>query len=347
MCESDLGPSMKGAGISLSSQQGRNWMLGYKQCGSSLADISDKDLPTQNFTGFDGGLFSGDGLVHLPRQGERNLPGRSIFRPREIRGTPAPVFLPEQRIHRVNGLFTNDSRSLQQRQEQCPPSASRFPPVRDLLRSGSQKRPSIAKFPPHHGQPDNFDFSRLKSIKGGKSYEMNSLTSFGKYQQRGKKCPCLFDPLMIPQKLTAPTDNKTVRHNDNGLISPVSPPAIFPAKLSGGQTSESDESFSQSLVDSPFLRLIPLDEARKKSATRRASGRDEKALPILKAHAAATHHAIRNISTASNAGTVITTPSAVATPPISRFTPRAIPKYPIGKYSRPHASTFAVLTKST
>lgn len=175
---------MKGAGLSLSSQQG--WMLGYKQCGSSIADVSDKDLPTQNFTGFEGGLFQEDGLVHPPRRGENSLSGRTIFRPREIRGTPAPVFIAEPRIHRVNGLFTNDSRGLQQFQTQRPSSASRLPPVRDLFRSGSQKRPPIAKFPPYEGQPRNFDFSRLRSMKGGQSYEMQFLTPLGQTQQQSK-----------------------------------------------------------------------------------------------------------------------------------------------------------------
>lgn len=205
MCESDLGPSMKGAGISLRSQQGPSWMLGYKQCGSSLADVSDKELPTQNFTGFEGGPFSGDGLVHLPpRQDKQSMFGRSVFRPREIRGTPAPVFLPEQRIHRVNGLFTNNSRNLQppQQQDERLPATSRLTPVRDLLSSGSQKRPPIAKFSPHHGQPDNFEFSRLQSIKRGQAYEMDSLTPLGKLQKQGELHDPTCDAIAIPFALT-------------------------------------------------------------------------------------------------------------------------------------------------
>lgn len=187
---------MKGAGLSLSSQQG--WMLGYKRCGSSIADVSDKDLPTQNFTSFEGGPFQDDGLVHPPRRGEDSLHGRSIFRPREIRGTPAPVFIAEQRDHRVNGLFTNDSRGLRQNQAQRPLSASRLPPVRDLFHSGSQKRPSIAKFQPHQGQPSSFDFSRLRSMRVGQSYEMQPMTPLGQPQQQSKEhLPIVF--LMPPR----------------------------------------------------------------------------------------------------------------------------------------------------
>lgn len=321
MCDSEVGPSMKGAGLSLSSQQG--WMLGYKQCGSSIADVSDKDLPIQNFTGFEGGPFQEDGLVHPPRRGDESLPGQSIFRPREIRGTPAPVFIAEPRNHRVNGLFTNDSRGLRQNTAQRPPSTSRLPPVRDLFQSGSQKRPAIAKFPPHQGQPNNFDFSRLRSLQGSQSYEMQSLTPLGQTKQQGKSH--VPTPLYNrPDLSNILSDLRALRNNHYGLVSPSSPFSVFSPSGQRGGTVESDDSFNQSLVESPFLRLIPLEEARKNAASRRASGKDESSVPKLAAHGAAAQHAIRKISNTSNAGSTIMAPAAVATPPISRFAPRAI-----------------------
>lgn len=334
MCDSEVGPSMKGAGLSLGDQQG--WLLGYKQCGSSIADVSDRDLPTQNFTGFEGGPFQEDGLVHPLRRGERSLPGRPIFRPREIRGTPAPVFIAEQRDHRVNGFFTNDSRGLRQNQEQRPPSVSRLPPVRDLFRSGSQKRPPIAKFPPHEGQPSGFDFSRLHSMKEGQSYEMQPLTPLGQPQQQGKNHIPI--PISMPtsSNLTTPSGARALRRDHHGLDSPLSPASVFPPTRQRGATAESDESFNQSLVESPFLRLIPLEEARKNAASRRVSGKEDDAVSILAAHGAAVQRAIRNISNTSHAGTTITSPPAVATPPISRFAPRLIANPANSKSSQEH-----------
>lgn len=323
MCDSEVGPSMKGAGLSLSSQQG--WVLGYKQCGSSIADVSDKDLPTQNFTGFDGGLFQKDGLVHPPRRGEDCLSGQSKFRPREIGGIPAPVFLPEQRDHRVNGHFTNDSRGLRLHRAHRTPSASLVSPVRDLFRSGSQKRPPISKFPPHEGQPSSFDYSRLKSNKAGQSFEMQSLTPLRQTELQGKAYQMSICSYSRSVRSNGLAGTQSLRDNHYGLVSPGTPLSAVPPSRQRGVTVESDESFNQSLVESPFLRLIPLDQARRNAATRRASGRDEDAVPILAAHGAAAQRAIRNISNTSNAGTTITTPAAVATPPISRFAPRAIP----------------------
>lgn len=335
MCESDLGPSMKGAGVSVSSQQRSWWMLGYKQCGSSLADVSDKDLPTQNFTGFEGGPFVDDGLLHPPRPGQgqgtggSNTPGRSIFRPREILGTPAPVFLPEQRNHRVNGLFTNNSRSLQPLPEtdrQLP--SPRLPPVLNSLRSGSQRRPPVAKFSTRTGQPNNFDFSRLSSATDGQSYEMHPLTP---RQQQGENHLLIYSPLAHALNLTTSIGNRASRQNQREPIAPFGPPAVLASQRRRGRNSESDESFNQSLVDSPFLRLIPLDEARKISASHR-----ENAPPNLNVPGALLRRDTRNVSTVSNAGTAITEPAAVAAPPISRFTPRAIANRATGKESQAH-----------
>lgn len=321
MCDSEFGPSMKGAGLSLSSQQG--WALGYKQCGSSIADVSDKDLPTQNLTGFEGGLFHKEGLVHPPGRGDDCRQPK--FRPREIGGIPAPVFLPEQRNHRVNGHFTNDSRGLRLHRAHRSPTASLVSPVRDLFRSGSQKRPPISKFPQHEGQPSNFDYSRLSSRKADQSYEMQSLTP-RQTELQGKT----YQISDCSHSLTVQTDDssgtQSRRSNHHRLFSPSSPLPIFAPSCQRGMTVESDDSFNQSLVESPFLRLIPLDQAQRKAASRRASGRDEDAVPKLAAHGAAAQHAIRNISNTSNAGSTITTPAAVATHPISRFAPRAIPK---------------------
>lgn len=333
MCDSDVGPSMKGAGLSLSSQQG--WMLGYKQCGSSIADVSDKDLPIQNFTGFEGGLSQKDGLVNPPRRGEDCLSGQSNFKPREIGGVPAPVFLPEQRHHRVNGHFTNDSRGLRLHRAHRTPSASLVSPVRDLFRSGSQKRPPISKFPPHEGQPSNFDYSRLKSNKAVQSYEMQSLTPLRQTELQGKSYSMSHSRSLRSDSLIGA---QSLRNNHYGRFSSGSPLSVIAPSRQRGVTVESDESFNQSLVESPFLRLIPLDQARKNAATRRASGRDEDAVPILAAHGAAAQRAIRNISNTSNAGTIITTPAAVATPPISRFAPRAIPNPSRSKFLQHHDS---------
>lgn len=323
MCDSETGPSMKGAGLSLSSQQG--WTLGYKQCGSSIADVSDKDFPAQNLTGFEGGLFHKEGLVHPPRRGDGCLSGQSKFRPREIGGIPAPVFLPEQRNHRVNGHFTNDSRGLRLHRAHRSPTASLVSPVRDLFRSGSQKRPPISKFPPHEGQPSNFDYARLSSNKANQSYEMHSLTPHRQTDLQGKTYQISACSYSHYVHTNSSSGTQSLRSNHYRLFSPSSPLPVFAPSRQRGITAESEDSFNQSLVESPFLQLIPLDEAQRNAASRRASGKDEDAVPRLAAHGAAAQYAIRNISNTSNAGTTIATPAAVATCPISRFAPRAIP----------------------
>lgn len=63
--------------------------VGYRQCGTSLADVPDKDLPTKNFTGSEGGPFVNVGLLSPPRYGHgpetagSSTPGRSVFPPLE------------------------------------------------------------------------------------------------------------------------------------------------------------------------------------------------------------------------------------------------------------------------
>lgn len=179
---------MIGAGLSLNTQSGVGSHFGFKQCGSSIADYSDIALPSHTFQGLEGGYFSSRShLVHPPAQGQGSNQGGLTLRSHDIRGVPAPVFVPQPRDQiRVNGVFANSSRGFQQ-PAPGPPSGSRFGSTKtNPFRSTNFKRPTISKFPPHLGQPNNFEFSRFDSEEGNETYELQPVTSFGQSRRQGK-----------------------------------------------------------------------------------------------------------------------------------------------------------------
>lgn len=164
---------MVGAGLSLNTRGD----LGFKQCGSSIANYSDIELPIEPLQEYQGGPFSQEShFVHPVAPGPNNWhPGQVTFRSRDIRGVPAPVFVPQQRIHRVNGYFQDSSRGLAQ--PGFPPQSSSgnhqrrrssgaLDSVRSAFRNNENKRPGVSQFPVQRGQPDKFEFSRLGSDDG-------------------------------------------------------------------------------------------------------------------------------------------------------------------------------------
>lgn len=331
---------MIGAGLSLSTQPGMSSsQFRFKQCGSSIADYSDNALPSrsQPFQGFKDGPFTTQNhIIHPPAQRQAGTQGSVTFRSREVRGTPAPVFIPQAREIRINGSFLNSSRGFEQQPTPPPTSGLRAVPINNPFRSRSSKRPPISKFPSHQGQPGKFDFSRINSEEGG-AYELQPIKPLGPPPQgrdkgdflRAERLSSQFDLTVLPD--THMQDN---RYRLFPQEYSSSPPGPFPEAHIGarqrGATLESEDSVDRSLHESPFLDLVSLDVAQRRAAERRASGRDDPS-HVLRAHGNALRHATQNASFATNAssaGSPLTTPSAVATPAnhrkVSRFIPRVL-----------------------
>lgn len=341
---------MVGAGLSFNTQPGTRGEFGFKQCGSSIANYSDIEMPTKPFQAFDGGPFLQENhLVHPPPSGPPGThPHQLTFRSRDVRGVPVPVFVPEQRAHRINGFFQDSSRGVTQTappsqpvaaQENPPPSTT-FNSMRNVFRNSQSKRPSVSKFPAHRDQPNKFNFSLLGS-DDEHAYELQPIPMDN--QQRpnnGKRVTPGLVPFLYQPHLTyrigsvASTQNQYRPCPQEYSSSP--PIQIRQAHLGNRHrenTAESIQYSDQSLRNHSFsFDLIPLDQARRKQAERRASGQDD---PIYKSGIRDQGHAVtRNVSFAtagSHAGSqLLETPDAVATPTqgkVSRFVPRGFAQF--------------------
>lgn len=325
---------MVGAGLSLNSQPVSQ--LGFKQCGSSIADYSDSALASHSrpFYSFNGEPSSAQSdFVSTSAQGQHNLQSSSNFQSRDIRRAPVPILVPQAHEFRVNGSLTNGRGSPRQ-------TVTRTETRNNPFWSNSSRRPAISKFPPHQGQPSKFDFSRIESEEG-ESYEMQAVTSHGEPRNYGKDDVLRAMRLSSQFDLTVQPENRKSQGNQNHLFAQEyssSPPSAFPEAHIGhrqrGVTLGSEDSADRSLLESPFLDLVPLDVAQRRAAERRATGRDDPS-SALRAHGSALRHATRNASfnasfptNASNAGSPVKAPSAIATPSshrrISRFVPRLL-----------------------
>lgn len=190
---------MVGAGLSFNTRPPTGGDFGFKQCGSSIANYSDNEMPPESFQEYQGGPFSQEShFVHPPPAGSENLrPGQVTFRSRDIRGVPAPVFVPQQRNHRVNGLFQDSSRGVGQPgfppqpsvAHQARPSSGAFDSMRSAFRNTDSKRPAVSQFSAHRGQPNRFEFSRLASDDGN-AYELQPLSNeMPQRQRKGRNLP--------------------------------------------------------------------------------------------------------------------------------------------------------------
>lgn len=326
-----------GAGPTSNTQTGMSSQYGFKHCGSSIADYSDSALPShsQPFQGFWGGPFSAQShLVHPCAQGQKDTQNGLTFRCRDIRGAPVPVFVPQAREVRVNGLFLNSSRGFQQKP--APRSSS----IKNPFRSNSSKRPPISKFHPHQGQPSQFQFSRI-GFEEGESYELQPVQPYGLLQDDGEDDIFRADRLSSQFDLTVQPASRISQGNRYRLFPQEyssSPPGPLPEAHVGarqrGITLESDDSADRGLNKSPFLDLVPLDVAQRRAAERRATGSDDPS-GVLRAHGSALRRATRNASfnasfatNISNAGSPLTALSESVAPSshrrVSRFVPRAL-----------------------
>lgn len=344
-----------GAGLNFNTQLGSN---GFKQCGSSIANFSDCEAPSDAALtnpglpsyprGHPGGGFqpaigpfdTQPRIVHPPRN--NNEPQDLRYRKHSINQAPLPVFVPEQRYHRVNGLFQDTSRPV----AQIPPASGTldqnrshfFGPrtssaIREPLRRAKSKRTSFRDFTLHQGLPPRHPFTELESDDGS-LHELQSITSQSDYRQQrtaGKRrdpsTKSERDPYLGLQPDTT-NHQRQFPSLPNHVMIPVtdlSTPARMPqAHLDNRNRGDSMESSASiSLMDSSQFELIPLEVARQRQAARRASGQDDQTLT-----GRARLESMRNAScntNASQAGSQVETPASAVTPSahkVSRFVSR-------------------------
>lgn len=336
---------MVGAGLSFKTQPTTGGEFGFKQCGSSIANYSDNDVPPERFQEYQAGPFSQEThFVHPLPPGTNNLrPGQITFRSRDIRGVPAPVFVPQQRNHRVNGLFQDSYRGVAQPgfpPQQRRPSTPAYDSMRSNFRNTNSKRPFVSRFQAHQGQPNNFEFSRLGSDTGD-GYELQPVSNRTTRNQENSR----HHPHPLANHFLTHIKDTYVPNLEQYQYSPEyssSPPSATSYAYLGhrqrGNTVESSQESDRSSHNHSFsFDLIPLDQAQRRQAERRASGQDEPGNMLsIRDQALALARNVTFATAGSHAGSPLLTPSAVATPPnqgrVSRFVPRGF-----AQFSRPLA----------
>lgn len=327
---------MLGAGLTYNTDFGTS---GFKQCGSSIANYSDCDIPsgadytrpnigyhfggTQNSHQQQGiGLFSTQPRLVHPPGNNTNLQD-TRYRRHNVYQAPVPVFVPEQRTHRVNGLFQNSSRPIpeadseaeavyEQDQTRSPSFGEKISgAIRQPFRRSSSKRPPLQIPTLHEGQQPRHPFTELDSEDGSE------------YREHGIELTTIAAQPNLREQVHRPSTRQTQ--------APVlSPPLKMPqAHFDKRDRADSLESTaSASLLDSSQFELIPLDVAQRRQAQRRASGQEDQTLT-----GRARLNTLRNASystNASQAGSQPATPSSAMTPntgKVKRFVPRAFAQF--------------------
>lgn len=330
---------MLGAGLTYNTEFGTS---GFKQCGSSIANYSDCDIPsevdftrpnnghplqgTQNNHQQQGiGLFSSQPRLVHPPGNNTNLQD-TRYRRHNVYQAPVPVFVPEQRTHRVNGLFQNSSRPIpeanseaevfnEQDQQRFPSFGSKISDaIRQPFRRDSCKRPPLQILTLHEGQQPRHPFTELSSEDGDE------------YREHGiELTTTTAQPILRDQVNRPPTRQSQVL--SAAILSPPSrmPQAYFDSRNRGNSL---ESTASASLLDSSQFELIPLDVAQRRQAQRRASGQEDQTLT-----GRARLNTLRNASystNASQAGSQPVTPSSAMTPEtgkVKRFVPRAFAQF--------------------
>lgn len=323
---------MMGAGLTQNTGFGTG---GFKHCGSSIANYSDYDMPSeaastrpnfyQSFREMSNNHQQGIGLfgtqprlVHPPGNNINSQDAK--YRSRKIYQAPVPVFVPEQRVHRVNGVFQNSSRPIPEAEteaefvyQQDRKRSSSFGQkisgvIRQPFRRGSTTRPTLQITTPHEGHPSRHPFTELGS-EDGNDDRQNSIELM------------TIPPSLRDQALRAPT-----RQSQILPAAVLHPPLKMPqAHFDNRNRGDSmGSTASASLLDSGLFELIPLDVAQRRQAQRRASGQEDQTLTGRERL-----NTMRNVSyttDASQAGSQPATPSSAMTSntgKVKRFVPRA------------------------
>lgn len=330
---------MLGAGLTYGTEFGTS---GFKQCGDSIANYSDCDIPsepgftrpnighhhggTQNSHQQQGlGLFSTQPRLVHPPDNYTNLQD-TRYRRHNVYQAPIPVFVPEQRTHRVNGLFQNSSRPIpkadseveavyEQDRTRSPSFGNKIQgAIRQPFRRSSSKRPPLQISTLHEGQQPRHPFTELGSEDGSE------------YREHGIE----LTTITARPNLREQVHRQPARQTQVPSVAVLSPPLkMSQAHFDKRNRGDSIESAaSASMLDSSQLELIPLDVAQRRQAQRRASGQEDQTLT-----GRARLNTLRNAScstNASQAGSQPATPSSVMTPntgKVKRFVPRAFAQF--------------------
>ncbi|POS73198.1 hypothetical protein DHEL01_v208410 [Diaporthe helianthi] len=330
---------------------------GFKQCGSSIANYSDcEDLsdaalinlvipsspaahPAGGFQPATGPFHKQPHVVHPPAK--NNKPQDLRYRKHNINQASVPVFVPEQRFHRVNGLFQDTSRPVAQTpaasnsnspdqswsQFSCT-SAPRAP-----FRRGNSKRSFFRDFTLHQVMSPRHPFSELQSEESS-LHELQPVTSqpetrrpstsgerWDSTPRPGRNWERSFQP-------DATNQRRPIATRPNQLMIPVtdlsSPTRMAQPHFYNRNRGDSiDSGASISLVDSSQFELIPLEVAQQRQAVRRASGQEDQTL-TGRARLESMKTPICNTN-ASQFGSQIEAPAPAVTPSarkVSRFASR-------------------------
>ncbi|KAH8766836.1 hypothetical protein F5883DRAFT_671717 [Diaporthe sp. PMI_573] len=327
----------------------------FKQCGSSIANYSDCEahsdaaltntvIPSYPRAHLADGPQPATGpfntqphVVHPPAN--NNKPQDLRYRKHNINKAPVPVFVPEQRFHRVNGLFQDTSRPVarippasgsqdQNRSQIFGSSALRAP-----FRRINSKRSSFRDLTLHQGMSPRHPFTELESDDSS-LHELQPVTSQPDTRRTitsGERWSSTPRPDRNQERSfqSDTTDpQRQIPSQPNQLMIPVtglsSPARMARAHLYNRNRGDSIESgASISLIDSSQFELIPLEVAQQRQAVRRASGQEDQTLT-----GRARLESMRNPSCNTNAsqfGSQIETPASAVTPNarnVSRFVSR-------------------------
>lgn len=252
-----------------------------------------------------------------------------------------PVFVPEQRFHRVNGLFQDTSRPEippasydpdQNRSQHLCPSATRAP-----FRKRNSKWSFRRDFALHQAMSARHPFSELQSDDSS-LHELQPVTSqpdtrrpSTSGERWGERWGSTPRPDRNREQSFQPDTTNRQRQTPfrpDQLMIPVtdlsSPAGMAQAHLYNRNRGDSiDSGASISLMDSSQFELIPLEVAQQRQAVRRASGQEDQ---TLTGRARLESMKIPSCNTsASQFGSQIETPAPAVTPSsrkVSRFVSR-------------------------
>lgn len=276
--ECTSGAALGGVGLSFNQNlSGPNYI---KRTGDSIANISDFNYGFESdaASSYRDGLYdsmgnpygsSQVGLVHPLAQGISSEDTRYVKR--DIKDAPFPVFLPEQRQHKVNGVFQDSSRGLPQSSNNAAQASSSVVSnivrkVSSPFRRQSTKRPQAKNFP--------------SSLTDRRSrYHFADSDSDGEFQgkrrsirQQGNRPTTRDKKLAIRAALTIEAPPPAVCTPGPKTAPPESYVETLRTRVNTHEyPSEAEDSFEHSFQ----FTLVPLSEAARMQAIRRASAQED------------------------------------------------------------------------
>lgn len=223
--------------------------------GSSIADISDDELSIYHGTFDEYG--STERIVRHPSPGSHG--GEQPLKLRHIKDTKMPVFVPQQRVHRVNGLAQNSIRMLQDSCSTEKPQPRRLKTPFSTL-GGSQKHSH--KIRPSFNVAESSRFEFRDSECSSSNYDSQTFPTRRLGQKEGHH------PVSPDAKTRAHEARNAKEYLYESSASRV--PAEAEDSFVSADISGTSHSFN--------FPLISLPEAARIQALRRQSGLDDQAV---------------------------------------------------------------------